>query len=400
MFAVLGVLFAFVAIIVLRLKDVDFTLALVAGSVITALSSGRFLETLVEGGTHTLIDPTTFDLCAAIALITLLGYALKETGLMSELIEGLRSVLPTWALLAAIPSMFGLLTMPGGALMSAPFNEPEADRLNLKPEQKTYINVWFRHIWYWGCPISPVPILASSLACLSLNSFLITQLPLFVVMLTIGFIVTSTFIRRGGVAISQPKRYRDVAKGLAPIAAAVGLALVKIPVWLALIVAVGMVFVIKRVPPRNIVKMTRKGVRWDLAIAALATLFFRYVIEASQSMNTLLGAFNGLGVPLILLLIVMPILVGTISGTPTMGIGIIFPVLLPFCGLSLHMVSLMYAGVIVGYIGSPIHLCLVLTNDYYKSNLSKVHRYLIPSVAALYLSALFYYLGVSGNVPT
>ena len=95
MFAVLGVLFAFVAIIVLRLKDVDFTLALVAGSVITALSSGRFLETLVEGGTHTLIDPTTFDLCTAVALITLLGYALKETGLMSELIEGLRSVLPT-----------------------------------------------------------------------------------------------------------------------------------------------------------------------------------------------------------------------------------------------------------------------------------------------------------------
>lgn len=35
------------------------------------------------------------------------------------------------------------------------------------------------------------------------------------------------------------------------------------------------------------------------------------------------------GVPLILLLILVPLLVGSISGSPTIGIGIAFPLLLP-----------------------------------------------------------------------
>jgi len=296
--------------------------------------------------------------------------------------------------------MFGLLSMPGGALMSAPFNEPEADRLGLRPEQKTYINVWFRHLWYWASPISPVPILASSLAGLPLNGFLAVQLPLFAVTLAIGLVVSSPFTSTDGSFGDSPRGYTEAARGLAPIIATVFLSAVGVPVWAAIVVGIVMVLAIKRVPLDRAFNIVRDGVRWDVAAAAASMLFFRHVVDVSGSVNDLFNAVTDLGVPLIVILVVLPLLVGTISGTPTMGIGIVFPLLLPLIGAAgVHLVSLVYAGVIAGYLASPMHLCLVLTNSYYKSEMGKVYRFLVPSVAVLYVSNVVYHLIVNGAIP-
>lgn len=260
MFPLLGVLLAFVLIIGLRALDIDFAVALLAASAVLGLTSGRQLSIFVDVAVRTLTDPTTFDLCAAVALITVLGYVLEETGLMTEMIEGLKGLLPGRVLLSMIPALFGLLSMLGGALMSAPFNEPEADRLGLKPEHKTYVNVWFRHVWYWASPISPVPILAASLAGFTLSEFLGAQLPLFAATIAIGFIVSTGFIRDGGEGGAAAREPSATARGLAPIIATVVLTVAGAPVWAALSMGIGMVFVLKRVPPGRALGMARRGV--------------------------------------------------------------------------------------------------------------------------------------------
>ena len=397
---VLGVLLAFAVIVVLRLRNVDFSLSILTGSIIIAVTSETPVEVLVEAGRRTVTDPNTLNLAVAVALITVLGYTLKETSLMTELIEGLRGVLPARVLLATIPAMFGLLTMPGGALMSAPFNEPEADRLGLKPEQKTYMNIWFRHLWYWASPLSPVPILVASLAGFTLNGFLAAQLPILVVTLAIGFLVSSAFIKGGGRINHGAKGLPEVARGLAPIVLAVVLSAAGVPIWMALALAVALVFIIRRIPPGKAIEMVQSGVRWDLAAAVVSMLFFRFVVDTSGSVGALFESATGLGVPLIAILIVVPLLVGSISGTPTMGIGIIFPLLVPLLGdYNVYVVSIIYAGLIGGYLASPMHLCLVLTNSYYRSDLRKVYRYLVPSAVFLYVLAVSYYLFMNGGIP-
>jgi len=400
MLPVLGVLLAFAVIVVLRLRNVDFSLSILTGSIIIAVTSETPVEVLVEAGRRTVTDPNTLNLAVAVALIAVLGYSLKETSLMTELIEGLRGVLPARVLLATIPAMFGLLTMPGGALMSAPFNEPEANRLGLKPEHKTYVNIWFRHLWYWASPLSPVAILAASLAGLSLNDFLAAQLPILVITLAIGFLVSSAFIKDGGRINRGAKGLPEVARGLAPIVSAVVLSALRVPIWMALALAVALVFIIRRVPPGKALEMVRSGVRWDLAAAVVSMLFFRFVVESSGSVEALFESATGLGVPLMAILIVVPLLVGSISGTPTMGIGIIFPLLVPLLGdYNVYVVSIIYAGLIGGYLASPMHLCLILTNSYYKSDLRRVYRYLVPSAAILYVFAVAYYLFMNGAIP-
>ena len=57
-------------------------------------------------------------------------------------------------------------------------------------------------------------------------------------------------------------------------------------------------------------------------------------------------------------------------------------------------------GLIAGYIASPMHLCLALTNSYYKSELRRVYRYLVPSTVALYLTAMAYYIFMNGGIPS
>ena len=397
---VLGVLLAFAVIVVLRLRNVDFSLSILTGSLILAVTSEAPVDVIVEAGRLTLTDPDTLNLAVAVALITVLGYILKETSLMTELIEGLRGVLPARVLLATIPAMFGLLTMPGGALMSAPFNEPEANRLGLKPEQKTYINVWFRHVWYWASPLSPVAILAASMAGFTLNVFLGAQLPILAVTVALGFLVGSTFIKDGGLSSHGVKGLPEVARGLAPIVLAVVLSAVGVPIWMALALGVAAVFLIKKVPPRRAFRMIHSGVRWDLAAAVVSMLFFRFVVESSGSVEALFESAAGLGVPLMAILVVVPLLVGSISGTPTMGIGIIFPLLLPLLGdYNVYVVSIIYAGLIGGYLASPMHLCLILTNSYYRSELGRVYRYLVPSAALLYVFAVAYYLFMNGAIP-
>jgi len=393
MLSLIGVILAFVLIFVLRAKNIDFSITLLSASVIIGLTSGKSLNIFLDSVIKTVTDYTTFNLFSAVALITLLGYIVKKTGLMMDMIDGLKGFLPSQVLLLLIPALFGLLSMPGGALMSAPFNDPEANRLGLKPEHKTYINVWFRHIWYWASPISPVPILAASLSGLNLQDFLYVQLPFFVVTIAIGFLVTRQFtnqiLKRNPIQID----YNNITKGLAPIISTIVLTILGIPIWAGLIVGIVMIFILKQVSLKNVIQMVKEGIRWDIAISIIAIFYLRYIIIAAGSISDLFQIISNAGVSLTVIVITIPLIIGALSGTPTMGLGIVFPLLIPqFEISSIHVISIIYAGIIAGYLASPMHLCLILTNSYYKSRLRKVYHYIIPSIAVLYSIIVIYHL--------
>lgn len=393
MLSFIGVILAFIIIFVFRAKNIDFSITLLASSVIIGFTSGKSLNIFLDSVIKTISDYNTFNLFSAVALITVFGYIVKKTGIMMDMIDGLKGFLPSQVLLLLIPALFGLLSMPGGALMSAPFNDPEANRLGLKPEHKTYINVWFRHIWYWVSPISPVPILAASLSGLNLQDFLYVQLPFFIITIAIGFLVTRQFTNQTSDRTPLPINYNNITKGLAPIISTIILTILGIPIWVGLIVGIVMVFILKQVSQKDVILMIREGIRWDIAISIIAIFYLRYIIIAAGSISDLFQIISSAGVSLTVLIITIPLVIGALSGTPTMGLGIVLPLLIPqFEISSIHVISIIYAGIIAGYLASPMHLCLILTNSYYKSRLRKVYRYIIPSIAVLYSIIVIYHL--------
>ncbi len=397
MIELLGLLLAFVVIFYLRFKEFDFAASILIAAGIIGITSGKPLTIFIDALLETVGDKTTWELCAAVGFITVFGYALKETGHMVELIDKLRGFVPSRFLLALIPALFGILSMPGGALMSAPFNEPESERLKLKPEHRTFINVWFRHVWYWASPISPSTLVACSIAGIAITDFIRINFPLFIATWVIGFAISWKWIQREEKQVGGVKDYKGSLVGLSPILVTVFLTLIAIPVWICVAVGILMVVVMRRVSLARAKTYVTKGLKIDLVAAVFATLYFRYMVVASGSVSSLLGNILNMGVPLLLLFIVVPLLVGAISAQPTLGIGIVFPILMPLVApIDVYWITIMFAGIVAGYTASPLHLCLILTNQYYRSDLNKVYRYLIPGLLILVSAMVVYHVILGG----
>jgi integral membrane protein (TIGR00529 family) len=397
MIEVLGVLAAFATMSILRARNTQFYVAITVAAMIIGLTSGGPPAMVFEVLLKTLTEASTWTLCIAVALISVLGYALKETGLMVRFIEGLSTVLPGSVLLATIPALFGFLSMPGGALMSAPFIEPEADRLGLRPEHKTYFNVWFRHLLYWTNPITPSTIMAVTLSGFPVNTWLRVQSPLFFVMVAIGLIVGRRFIavKKGGGG--REALDLDAMKGVVPILLSVGLTLYGLPVWISLCVGIVATYLLGRVRPRDASRMAVGGFSVEIVLSAASMLYLRDMILASGSVTGLFDAVIGSGIPVLAVAMMISMMIGAVSGSPSMGVGIGFPILLPLFGApNIHYTSIVFLGITCTYIASPLHLCTVLTNSYFKSDMNKVIRYLAPSSAALYVVGLAYHLLLNG----
>jgi len=397
MMEVVGILAAFVTIFILRAKNIQFYAAITVAAIIIGLTSMQPPSMIFEVLLKTMTAKSTWTLCIAVALISVLGYALKETGLMVRFIEGLSTVLPGSVLLATIPALFGFLSMPGGALMSAPFIEPEADRLGLKPEHKTYYNVWFRHLLYWTNPISSTTIMAVTLSGFHINTWLRVQSPLFFVMVAIGLIVGRRFITVKRENGGREALDLGAMKGVVPILLSVGLTLYGLPVWISLGVGIAATFMLGRVGPHDASRMVVGGFSLEIVLSAASMLYLRDMILASGSVTSLFDAVIGSGISVLAVAMVIPMMIGAVSGSPAMGVGIAFPILLPLFGApNIHYTSIVFLGITCTYITSPLHLCTVLTNSYFKSDLNKVIRYLASSSAALYIVGLAYHLLLNG----
>jgi uncharacterized protein len=390
---IIGLIVAFVGIFVLRAKNIEFYIAISFAALVIGLTSGAPLNIFYDVLVKTLSAYNTWNLVSAVALITVLGYALKETGLMVRFIEGMSKILPGNILLATIPALFGFLSMPGGALMSAPFIEPEANKLGLKQEYKTYYNVWFRHLLYWVNPITSSTLMAVALSGIPVNDWLRVQSPLFFVMMAIGFIASRNFIETPKKRQGTDGLTLDSMMGGIPILVTVILTLGGAPIWASLLAGIFVGMYLGKVKTDKAVEIFKNGIRWDLVLSIISMLYLRDMITSSGSIVKLFEAVIASGIPVLAIAIVVPLFIGAISGSPAMGVGIAFPILLPLFGEpNIHLVSIIFLGITCTYITSPLHLCLVLTNNYFKSDLNKVLRYLAPSCLTLYLIGLAYHL--------
>jgi hypothetical protein len=93
-----------------------------------------------------------------------------------------------------------------------------------------------------------------------------------------------------------------------------------------------------------------------------------------------------------LILAVLPFLAGVMTGLTIAYVGITFPILMPLMGsgsLSLGLLALAFGSGFAGVMLSPVHLCLILTREYFNADMAKVyHRLWIPSALVLAAAAV------------
>ncbi len=217
MLNLIGVILAFIIIILLIRKKVNFGLSLFLGSLIVGVFSLQLItpldipKAIIEASFYSFekqeIITETIELALLMTLIFILAKTMQETGAITKLIDSLRTFFSKGGTLAVIPAVYGLMPVPGGALFSAPLIDKEGDKYKLKSNQKNFLNIWFRHIWFPIYPISSAMILICSVkfSGLPIQMLMLANIPSF-----LGYLIGFFFLRR--YTKNAPERIGTVKK--------------------------------------------------------------------------------------------------------------------------------------------------------------------------------------------
>jgi integral membrane protein (TIGR00529 family) len=390
----------FFIVLVLTFKRVSLWIALLAGTFLLGLLFRLPFQSILRDLFTSILDTGTLLLLGAFMAILLFSTLLKETGRMEEILEGFRSIFKDIRVVVALlPAMIGLMPIMGGALISAPMVVEGSDELKLSPERRTFINYWFRHVWQYTLPTYPALILAATLVKIPVRNLGWINLPL-----TLTAVVSGIFFGFWGVPKStRLKHLSNATSGLrlfynlSPLI--FGLILV-VGFQLELAYAFGLailgMIIFYRISWSMILKGLRESFNKELLLTVAIVMGFKTVLESSGAIHSVSSVLLTSEVPLWLIAIWVPFLVGLITGVTVAPIAISFPILIPMFQKDSHFLNyvvLAFASGISGDLLSPFHLCLVLTKDYFRADLKGVYRFVwAPTVLIVAVALLITFL--------
>jgi len=291
---------SFIFLAVMLYKRVNLGITLVSTALVLSLLSLR-LEEIPQILWQTTLDPITVSLVGASFGIMVLSQLYKETGAIDTLSNSLSEMIRKPKLVVSmLPALIGLLPVAGGALMSAPMVETEADKLDLERAKKTFVNIWFRHVIFPIYPMSQVLILAAALTETSLTMLVLRQIPVVVVMIIVGYFIG---LRKSSVISNERDSGKEIHRNLrafllmfSPILAMIlVVVLFKVDVFVAALIGVILLAIVKRPSVAVLGQVLGNKAVYIIALAAYGAMLLRSVTIASgvsQVIGQILAAGN------------------------------------------------------------------------------------------------------------
>jgi integral membrane protein (TIGR00529 family) len=386
-------------LILIRFK-VHPGLAIFAGSLVLAL---LLLppRSLPEHMFDTLIDRQTLTLLVVVASALALSRLMEVKGLLTSLAATMERLGPRLAM-HLVPATIGLVPMPAGALVSATALRDLANRMGLPPERVTFINYWFRHIWESSLPVYPAIIATSIILSVQLSSVTLTLLPMTALVIALGTVSSYRMLK-------QSKRYRtqermskrsivyELLRASWPILLIVALVLAGVDAVIAFPLALVLLACQQRAKWPELKTALKYGADLRILFLLYAVMLFKATIEGAGAAYVLFSDMQYVGLPTPVLVAFLPFLTGVATGISMGFVGISLPLLVPFIALGSQVNSyaliLAYISGYVGVLLSPLHLCLILSTEYFKASLAKVYRLILPPLLAIEVVAvLIYYI--------
>lgn len=380
-FAIFGLI-----IFLLRLKW-NFGIVMLLASAVLGILFNLGPPDIIRSAYKGIIERTTINLALALTLILVFENILRKTGTLKDMMTSMRSLIKdSRVIMAAMPALIGLLPSIGGAAFSAPMVDESASSFNLSSERKAFINYWFRHPWEYILPLYPGIVLASAIIMVPIGRLALLQLPL-----ALGIVLTGIIwgLRGIGREIALPKERSktSIHISLLPVATVVILVLIfRIELSLALGIVILGLWIFHRYRPKDIFINLKEGISLNVILLVLGVMVFKALLKETGAVATLPDLFGRHGIPIILIISFLPFLVGLLTGLTVGFVGITFPMIIHLFGGSPSL-QLMVFAFGCGYVGvllSPVHVCLILTKEYFHADLGGIYRkMIIPSVILL-----------------
>jgi len=407
----------------------NLTVSVLVGTLVLGAWSGRPAGALVETAWGRFASADNLGLMTAVVLVIWLSSQMAAAGVMADLVAAVRARTGKRGAMAVLPAVIGVLPMPGGAIFSAPLvDRVDADGL-VAPLLKVRANYWFRHIWEYWWPLYPGVLVAVGITGLEIWQFMLLQLPLTAFSLAAGYVFLLRRIRPEAAGAERPEQGHAPAPPLVrlvlPVIVVVGTyAAVRVGWWgagrawpalpplnkyapmvLGLVLALA---TLERQRPlgwrawRPILLSPR-----TLTLAVLVAIIRIYgaVIETPMAggpslVEEMQAEMDAWGIPALGMIMLLPFVAGITTGICVGFVGASFPIVVSLVGDGAPLPDLLAAVTLAfgfGYMGmmlSPVHVCLIVTNEHFKTRLARSLRGLVAPAAAVLLAVTAYHAAI------
>jgi integral membrane protein (TIGR00529 family) len=367
----------------------------------------------------TIRDPDVISLLIIIVLILLFSTILRLSGRLDK-ITGIfdRLVQDPKLRLATFPALIGLLPMPGGAWFSAPMVRASAANIEEHPGQLAAINYWFRHIWEYWFPLYPGVLLASGLAGISLPVIIAVMMPvsLFVVIVGALLMFRDLKINGGAQAVTEARpraSWWAFTASMWPIIAVIGggvclemvrsyyeahgghfpQPLPRMIIIAALVITSVLEIILDKVNLRDLLHHLADKREIELSAMVFSVLYYKNMLDQTGMIGQSVRELQQWHIPVILVILILPVLIGLVTGVTIAAVGVGFPVafgLASHAGLApVPLFVVGFTAAMLGVMFSPIHLCLILSVEYFGGTVWPVYRRMVvPMVIFFGLTCL------------
>jgi len=303
-------------------------------------------------------------------MVSVLGGVMKHYGILDVIVETMQKVVGSKKkTIGLIPALIGVLIIPGGALLSAPFVNSIGEKIGISPPRRAAINLVFRHMAMFIMPYSTsILIVSSSFDDVSipfvifLNSFFVVGI------ITIGYLLYLKNLENDPVD-STERTLSNIKKLIiytSPIYACVLVTgITGLPFYLTIFISLLIVYLLS--DKKDFIKKMLQSVNVHIVITVTAVLIMQSIILQMTDMLTLFNDLfvnSGNMLTISLVLLAASFFFGYITGYQVASLAITLPLIaqLNVSYEMMHIYIYLATGCsFIGYFFSPLHLCQAFT---------------------------------------
>ncbi|HAI60940.1 MAG TPA: hypothetical protein DCM19_03645 [Parasutterella excrementihominis] len=377
----LVVIAAMILIVVLLRFKVLIGPAILSGGLLICLFESRSFEKLWIAFTETLTMQRTWDLLLCLYFVMCLEVELRKSGSLHGMVVTLRNIFSSNKVtLAFMPAFLGLLPSLGGARFSAPIVQEASEGIAVDDEQKSAINLWFRHIFEFSNPLMPGVILACGIANVSIGD-LIDQ---------VGWVTILCFVL-GWIFLIIPLKITDPEKAtntqhdrtidwkslvlaFGPIVTSFLLIVVfnvqaALAMGLVVVAFIPLYFWFKR--PISVKSVFTESLDKKLFFNVVCILYFIQLLTVIGTLDEIVSVFNNSSLPQAVIIACLSFIFGVMTGMGQGYIAIVMPIVALMAPGNIVLVGIAMVYGMAGQMVTPTHLCILVTVEYFKCRLWK-----------------------------
>ena len=279
-----------------------------------------------------------------------------------------------------MPAFLGLLPSLGGARFSAPIVQEASEGIAVDDEQKSAINLWFRHIFEFSNPLMPGVILACGIANVSIGD-LIDQ---------VGWVTILCFVL-GWIFLIIPLKITDLEKAtntqhdrtidwkrlvlaFGPIVTSFLLIVAfnvqaALAMGLVVVAFIPLYFWFKR--PISVKSVFTESLDKKLFFNVVCILYFIQLLTVIGTLDEIVSVFNNSSLPQAVIIACLSFIFGVMTGMGQGYIAIVMPIVALMAPGNIVLVGIAMVYGMAGQMVTPTHLCILVTVEYFKCRLWK-----------------------------